>query len=78
MRNSRDQQIENIKKLGEEWPSSVIARKRVGDFTGGMLSPRTMANLDSLGLGPDGIIKIGNSVGYLKNPYVEWLIRRVR
>lgn len=33
----------------------IIARGEVGKITGGLLHPRTCANLDSQGLGPKGV-----------------------
>lgn len=67
----------NLRQLAEKWPSAMFAREEVGTFTGGMISPKTMANLDSLGEGPtEGVVKIGKKVGYLVNHYISWLESR--
>lgn len=73
----KQQQIEMIEKMGATWPSEIIARKQIGTFTGGMMSPRTLANLDCLGVGPAGVVKIGNTVGYSKRSLLEWLIAKL-
>ena len=74
----RDKQVDIIKKAGAAWPGEIIARKQIGIFTGGMLSPRTLANLDSMGIGPHGVVRIGNAVGYWKDSLIDWLIGRIK
>ena len=69
--------IETLKAGWESWPSPVIARTELGTFTGGLISARTVANYDSLGKGPNGKIKIGRSVGYLKSALIDWLMARL-
>ena len=56
-----------------KWPSSFVARSEVGKFSGGLLHPRTMANLDSLGEGPDGAVRLKKRVGYEVVPLVRWM-----
>lgn len=62
--------------LAENWPSGIVARSKIGEFTGGMISRGTMANLDSQGLGPDGAIRIGRVAGYMVVPLIKWLEQR--
>jgi hypothetical protein len=62
-------------EMAERWPSAVVARTEIGKFTGGMLSAKYMANLDSLGIGP-GRVTIGRRVGYPTRQCSEWLRRR--
>jgi hypothetical protein len=40
------------------------------------ISPRTMSNLDCLGLGPSEKIQIGRTVGYRRPIMLEWMERR--
>ena len=35
--------------LKTKWPSAIVARTEIGRFSGGMLSPGYLANLDSIG-----------------------------
>lgn len=50
-------------KLSEKFPFG-IPRKKIGVATGGILHPRSLANLDCLGKGIEGRFKIGRSTVY--------------
>jgi len=63
-------------KLLNEMPP-LVSRKEAARFTGGMLSPRTLANLDSLGKGPAGRIQIGRKIAYAREAFVGWLLERM-
>ena len=39
-------------------------------------SPRTLANMDSLGQGPEKRIMLGNTVAYERESLIEWLEAR--
>jgi len=73
-----DALIEAFDRMAAKWPSEFIARCKIAEFTGGMLSSKSMANYDSLGEGPGGRIKIGRKSGYIKPPLVEWLKSRAK
>lgn len=62
--------------MATRWPSPYVAREKVGEFTGGILTPKTMANLDSLNLGVKGRIKVGRKVAYPTNELIAWLESR--
>ncbi len=40
--------------------------------------PRTLANKDSLGIGPEGRFSNGRKVFYLRDPFFEWLTKTIR
>ena len=61
--------------LAERWGHPFVPRSKVAIFSGGLLHPRTMANLDSLGLGP-GKITHGHRVVYQTTALIEWMERR--
>ena len=63
--------------LAEKWPSGIVPRKSVREFTGGLYSPGYMGNMDSLGIGPEGAFCIGRQKVYPKYPFVDWLIARI-
>jgi len=67
----------DLKKLAEKWPSPVVSRTQVEKFSGGLLSPRTMANLDSLGEGPPRG-RMGRKVYYDVDALIEWMEDRAR
>lgn len=68
---------EFIASLEEKLPA-VIARKQVGSLTGGILHPKTMANLDSLGQGPDKRWRLGRTVFYERDSFIKWLRSRIK
>ncbi len=55
-----------------------VPRKAVGRFTNGLLSPRTLANLDCVGKGPRGRVRIGNQIAYPVTELMEWLEARTQ
>lgn len=63
-------------KLEAAWPAPIVARREVTRFSGGVLNPRSMANLDSLGEGPPKL-KLGEKmVAYPTKELVEWMRNR--
>ena len=66
-----------LKSLAEKWPSSYVARSKVSEFSGGILHPRTMANLDCRGEGPQDRIRIGKHVAYPVDALINWMMERV-
>ncbi len=64
--------------LADKWPSSHVARDRVGDFSGGIIKSKYLANLDSQGKGPAGRIKIGRKIAYSVSSLIAWLEGRAR
>lgn len=62
--------------LAESWKSPIIARVQVEAFTGGAISEKYLANLDSQGLGPAGRFRIGRKVVYPTAELVKWLAAR--
>lgn len=63
-------------EMADNWPSEIIARTEIKVFTGGLISPGYIANLDSQGKGPSGRLKSGRKTGYQKRPFVKWLRER--
>ena len=69
-KDSKDSDV--FQKMVDEWPSAIIARTEVGRYSGGLLNPKTMANLDSLGQGPEKVV-VGRKVAYATKAMAEWL-----
>jgi len=70
-------QIEQtIDAMAASWPSPVVARKSAREFSGGILSPKTMANEDSKGTGPEGRFLLMNQTVYPKESLCAWLKSR--
>jgi hypothetical protein len=63
-------------QMADKWPSAVVARTEIANFTGGMLSSKYCANLDSLNIGCPGRVRVGRKVGYPVERFVEWMRER--
>lgn len=63
-------------EMAANWPSDLLPRTEVKRFTGGIISEKYQANLDSQGRGPEGRFRIGRKVVYTKKSYVSWLKTR--
>lgn len=70
--------MDDLKKQLLETCPPIIARNEVGRITGGLINPRTLANLDSLGQGPQGKVSMGKiRVGYIREPFINWFVNRL-
>ena len=58
------------------WPSPLVARCEVAKFSGGVLNPRTLANLDCLGCGPANRMRVGRKICYSAVDLVNWMKSR--
>ena len=63
----------NFKELAARWPSAWVSRQEIGTFTGGVVSEKYAANLDSRGLGPKGRIRVGRKIAYPVAELISWL-----
>ena len=62
-----------FQEMADRWPSAVVARVEIGKFSGGLLSPKSMANLDSQGIGPVDRVTCGRKVGYKISSLIQWM-----
>jgi predicted DNA-binding transcriptional regulator AlpA len=60
--------------LAKELPP-IIARDHVEKLLGGVISAKTLANLDSIGTGPKRM-RIGRKVAYRTEDLLDWLASR--
>ena len=65
----------DFKEFAKNWKSPVVARSQVKEFSGGLLHPRTLANLDCQGKGPPSI-QFGRKIGYPVDALVKWMQER--
>jgi len=66
-------------RLIQNWSSPLVARHEVARFSGGLLHPRTLANLDAQpGKGPKGKLTVGKRVAYDVILLVEWMRGRCK
>lgn len=67
----------DFSKLAKAWPSPIVSRTEISKFSGGLLTPRTLANLDSLGIGPPRGT-CGRKVFYPVDSLVVWIEKRAK
>jgi len=65
-----------LRGLAERWPSPIVARNQIGEFTNGLISEKHIANLDSQGKGPRGRLKVGGRVCYTVESLIQFLEER--
>lgn len=64
--------------LGEKWRAPIVARTEIREFSGGALSEKYMANLDSSGMGPAGRFRCGRKICYPVDSLIQWMADRSR
>lgn len=64
-----------FENLLPEMPN-ILTRKDIRRFFGSYISPRYLANLDSLNKGPERC-RVGGKVVYRKEDFVDWLESRI-
>jgi hypothetical protein len=62
--------------MREKWQAPIVARTEIREFSGGALSEKYMANLDSAGMGPTGRFRCGRKIVYPVAELVAWLESR--
>jgi phage terminase Nu1 subunit (DNA packaging protein) len=67
---------EHFDLLKKAWPSAWVARSEIGRFSGGVISARYMANLDSRGQGIKERLRIGRKVVYPVDNLISWLQKK--
>lgn len=65
-------------KAVEQALPAVFTREVASQAIGGLISPKTMSNEDSLGRGPAGKVRIGSKVGYTREAFIVWLRGKLR
>lgn len=64
--------------LASKINSKFITRQKAEEITDGAISEKRLANLDSLGEGPEGKIYIGRKAAYPVESFIQWLENRCR
>lgn len=66
-----------VLKIRSTVKAPFIGRDAVRELTGGIVNPRTLANHDSNGTGPNGMFYVGRRAAYPTDSFCEWLLDRV-
>ena len=67
-----------LREMAKRWPSTIVARSSVKEFSGGLFSPGTLANADSRGEGPEGRLIFGRKTAYPVDALIDWMASRMR
>jgi hypothetical protein len=62
-----------FRSMADKWPSSIVSRTEIQNFTGGVMSEKYIANLDSAGKGPAGRVRMGRKIAYPVDLLCDWL-----
>ena len=69
-----EQIFENLSRTAPE----IFTRKKFHELTGGLMSEKTLANLDSLSEGIQPRLRIGGKIAYPKEAAISWLKNRCK
>ena len=72
----RRENMIDLNKLAEDWPSPFVARSEMENFTKGLYKPSSMNTFDGSGKGLNRKIRLGLKIAYLKHDVIEWLKRK--
>lgn len=62
--------------MAEKWQSSIVSQQEVEKFTGGLITSKYLANLNSAGEAPPSY-KIGRKRVFPVLPFIAWLEARM-
>lgn len=61
-----------IERIESKLPP-IVVRAEVGELTEGLVAPKTLANADAAGEGPDERAMVANKIVYSKDSFLKWL-----
>jgi hypothetical protein len=73
----KQETIITLRGLAHKWPSNIVARSEIKQFSGGLLAPGTAANNDSIGVGIPGAFRVSRKIAYPVESAIDWLIARL-
>ncbi len=62
-----------LQNLKDNWPSPIVARNQLAVFSGGLLNPKTIRNLDSMNKGIPGKLRLNRKVFYPVDNVIQWM-----
>jgi hypothetical protein len=70
--------FDEFARCWKKGPVVTRAQTSLDEFSGGLLNANTLAKEDSLGTGPDEVIRIGKKVAYTPESLVRYLKRKAK
>lgn len=55
----------------------IVTRANVGELTEGLVAPKTLANADAAGDGPEERAMVANKIVYSKDSFLKWLAKHL-
>lgn len=74
---SNENAVKALQRLADKWPSPIVARAELYNFSGGLIAPGTAANNDSIGTGIPGAFRVSRKIAYPVDSVIEWLVARL-
>lgn len=71
------QKLKLLQQLRMELPPT-FSRQFVASRLGGLISAKTLSNLDAKNEGPSNKITLGRKVAYERDDFLDWLEKRLR
>ena len=68
----------DLNELSESWPSILVARSEIGEFTRGLYKARSFNTFDGTKTGIKRRIRINTKIAYLKSDVIDWLKNKTR
>ena len=68
----------SLNKLADSWPSPFVTRNKIAEFSGGMVTPVSMAVFDSKGKGVADRFIVNRKTCYPVDSLVQWRESRVQ
>jgi hypothetical protein len=56
----------------------IVTRKKAAEVTGGLVTIKVLANCDAAGTGVGEKIYVGKQIGYFKEQFIDFMVRRMR
>ena len=63
-------------QMAERWKSTIVARRSIREFTGGLYGTKFLANEDCKHKGPEGGFTVGGQKVYPVESVIAWLKTR--
>jgi hypothetical protein len=68
----------DLSELRNSWKDPIVPRKFALQASCGIITPKSLANLDCLGEGPQNAFRIGRQTVYPRDAFFDWLASRAK
>ena len=68
----------DLEELSNSWPSTLVARNEMEEFTRGLYKGRSFNTYDGAKIGIKRRIRLNTKIAYLKSDVIDWLKNKTR